>query len=49
MAIIKEPFITRQEPNTMMGLDFMYGTLYYGMSSSTLNVIDESNRELLVI
>jgi transposase InsO family protein len=30
-------------------LDFMYDTLYYGRSFRTLNVIDESNREVLAI
>lgn len=33
----------------MRALDFMYGTLYYGRSFKTLNVIDESNREVLAI
>ena len=32
-----------------MGLDFMYDTLYFGRSFRTLNVIDESNREVLAI
>ena len=47
--IIKEPLIARQEPNTMWALDFMYGSLYYGRSFRALNVIDESNREVLAI
>ena len=47
--IIKEPLIAPQEPNTMWALDFMYDTLYYGRSFRTLNVIDESNREILAI
>jgi len=47
--IIKEPLIAPQEPNTMWALDFMYDTLYYGRSFRTLNVIDESNREVLAI
>lgn len=47
--IIKVPLIAPQEPNTMWALDFMYGTLYYGRSFRTLNVIDESNREVLAI
>jgi putative transposase len=33
----------------MWALDFMYDTLYYGRSFRTLNVIDESNREVLAI
>jgi putative transposase len=47
--IIKEPLITPQEPNAMWAIDFMYDTLYYGRSFRTLNVIDESNREVLAI
>ncbi len=47
--IIKEPLSAPQEPNTMWALDFMYDTLYYGRSFRTLNVIDESNREVLAI
>ena len=33
----------------MWALDFMYDTLHYGRSLRTLNVIDESNREILAI
>ncbi len=47
--IIKEPLIAPQEPNTIWALDFMYDTLYYGMLFRTLNVIDESNQEVLAI
>jgi putative transposase len=47
--IINEPLIAPQEPNTMWALDFMYDTLYYGRFFRTLNVIDESNREVLAI
>jgi putative transposase len=47
--ITKEPLIAPQEPNTMWVLDFMYDTLYYGRSFRALNVIDESNREVLAI
>ena len=47
--IIKEPLIAPQEPNTMWALDFMFDTLYCGRSFRTLNVIDESNREVLAI
>ena len=32
-----------------MALDFIYNTLYYDRSFRTLNVIDESNREVLAI
>ncbi len=47
--IIKEPLIAPQEPITMWALDFMYDTLYCGRPLRTLNVIDKSNREVLVI
>ena len=43
------PLIAPNEPNTMWALDFMYDTLYYGRPFRTLNVIDESNREVLAI
>ncbi len=33
----------------MWAIDFMYDTLYCGRSFRTLNVIDESNREVLAI
>ncbi len=33
----------------MWALDFMYDALYYGKSFRTLNVINESNREVLAI
>jgi len=33
----------------MWALGFMYGTLHYGRSFRALNVIDESNREILAI
>ena len=43
------PLITPTQPNRMWALDFMYDTLYYGRPFRTLNVIDESNREILAI
>ncbi len=43
------PLIAPNEPNTMWALDFMYDTLYYGRPFRALNVIDESNREVLAI
>ena len=43
------PLIAPNEPNTIWALDFMYDTLYYGRPFRTLNVIDESNREILAI
>lgn len=48
-TIIKEPLIAPQEPNTMWALDFIYDTPNYGRSFRTLNVIDESNHEVLAI
>ena len=47
--IIKQPLIAPNEANTIWALDFMYDTLYYGRAFRTLNVIDESNREVLAI
>lgn len=35
--------------NSMWDLDFMYDTLHYGRLFRTLNIIDESNREILAI
>ncbi len=35
--------------NVVWALDFMHDTLYYGKPFRTLNVIDESNREVLAI
>jgi len=41
------PLIDPAEANTIWSLDFMYDTLHYGRPFRTLNVIDESNREIL--
>ena len=41
--------IAPTQSNTMWALDFMYDTLHYGRPFRTLNVIDESNREILAI
>ena len=43
------PLIAPTETNSMCALDFMYDTLHYGRLFKTLNVIDESNREVLAI
>ena len=43
------PLIAPTQSNTMWALDFMYDTLHYGRPFRTLNVIDESNREILAI
>ena len=37
------------EKNIIWALDFMHDTLYCGKPFRTLNVIDESNREILAI
>ena len=47
--IPKVPLIAPTEANSMWALDFMYVTLHYGRPFRTLNVIDESNREILAI
>jgi putative transposase len=47
--VIKAPLIAPNEPNTIWALDFMHDTLHYGRAFRTLNVIDESNREVLGI
>ena len=44
--IPRVPLVAPTEANTMWALDFMYDT---GRPSRTLNVIDESNREILAI
>ena len=43
------PLVAPTEANSMWALDFMYDTLHYGRPIRTLNVIDESNREVLAI
>lgn len=43
------PLVAPTEANSMWALDFMYDTLHYGRPFRTLNVIDESNREILAI
>ena len=43
------PLIAPTQSNTMWALDFMYDTLHYGRPFRNLNVIDESNREILAI
>mgnify|MGYP003867008711 FL=1 len=45
----KVPLVAPTEANSMWALDFMYDTLHYGRPFRTLNVIDESNREILAI
>ena len=45
----KVPLIAPTEANSMWALDFMYDTLHYGRPFRTLNIIDESNREVLAI
>jgi len=45
----KVPLLAPTEVNSMWALDFMYNTLHYGRPFRTLNVIDESNREIFAI
>jgi putative transposase len=45
----KQPLIVPTEKNITGALDFMHDTLYYGKPFRTLNIIDESNREILGI
>jgi putative transposase len=45
----KVPLIAPTEANSIWALDFMYDTLHYGRPFRTLNVIDETNREILAI
>ncbi len=45
----KVTLIAPTEANSIWALDFMYDTLHYGRLFRTLNVIDESNREILAI
>jgi putative transposase len=47
--MLKFPLVTPTEANSMWALDFMHDTLHYGWPFRTLNVIDESNREILAI
>lgn len=41
------PLAAPTEANPMWALDFMYDTLHYGRPFRTLNIINESNREIL--
>ena len=43
------PLVAPDTKNIVWALDFMHDTLYYGKPFRTLNVIDESNREVLTI
>ena len=45
----KQPLIAPTEKNITWALDFMHDTLYYSKPFRTLNIIDESNREILAI
>jgi putative transposase len=45
----RQPLIAPTEKNITWALDFMHDTLYYGKPFRTLNIIDESNREILAI
>ena len=43
------PLIAPAEANSMWVLDFMNDTLHYGRPFKTLNIIDESTRDILAI
>lgn len=45
----KVPLTATTENKSIWALNFMYDTLNYGRPFRTLNVIDESNREILAI
>jgi putative transposase len=45
----KQPLIAPAEKDITWALDFTHESLYYGTPFRTLNVIDESNREVLAI
>jgi putative transposase len=45
----RQPLIAPTEKNITWALDFTHDTLYYGKPFRTLNIIDESNREILAI
>ena len=47
--VAKQPLIAPTQKNIICALDFMHDTLYYSKSFRTLNIIDESNREVLTI
>jgi putative transposase len=43
------PLIALSQANSMWALNFKYDTLHYGRTFKALNIIDESNHEILVI
>jgi putative transposase len=45
----KQPLVAPTQKNIIWALDFMHDTLYYSKPFRTLNIIDESNREILGI
>ena len=45
----RQPLIAPTEKKVTWALDFMHDTLYYGKPFRTLNIIDESNREILAV
>jgi putative transposase len=49
IEVVAIHLVAPQELNTMWALDFMYDTLHYGRPFRTLNIIDESNRDVLAI
>ena len=47
--VAKQPLIRPTQKNIIWAWDFMHDTLYYSKPFRTLNIIDESNREVLTI
>jgi putative transposase len=47
--VAKQPLIAPTQKNIIWAFDFMHDTLYYSKPFRTLNIIDESNREVLTI
>jgi putative transposase len=43
------PLVAPDTKNIVWALDFVHDTLYYGKPFRTLNVVDESNSEVLAI
>jgi putative transposase len=48
-AMARTPLVAPLYRDQMWALDFMHDSLYHGRPFRTLNIIDESNRELLAI
>ncbi|MBJ7264784.1 MAG: hypothetical protein JHC61_14160 [Burkholderiaceae bacterium] len=49
LKVLKQPLIAPAQKNITWALDFMHDKLYYSKPFRTLNIIDESTREVLTI